>query len=110
MNEQVAVLLAASRTVYVTVVIPTLNVWVPTLLIPVAGEEAVVAPVIAQVSMVTPQLSPVVALGTAMLRLQTPAVAGCEMLAGQEIVGSCASVTVTVNEQVAELLAASRTV
>ena len=39
----------ASVTVYVTVVSPRLNVYLEMLLIPVEGDEAVVAPVITQV-------------------------------------------------------------
>jgi hypothetical protein len=42
---------AASVTVYVIVVVPLLKVYVPTWLTPVEGEEAVVAPVITQVSL-----------------------------------------------------------
>ena len=77
---------------------------------PVAGEDPVVAPVITQVSPVTAQLSAVVGLGVATEAVQVPAPTLAVMLAGQVMVGSTVSVTVTVNEQVAVLLAASRTV
>ena len=77
---------------------------------PVAGDDPVVAPVIAQVSPVTAQLSAVVGLGVATEAVQVPAPVLAVMLAGQVMVGSTVSVTVTVNEHVAVLLAASRTV
>src|SRR5512135_1315779 len=48
---------AASFAVYVIVVTPVLNVLIPTWFMPAAGEFAVVAPVIVQVSVVTAQLS-----------------------------------------------------
>src|SRR5450759_4372762 len=70
---QVAWLPAASLTIYVTVVIPVLKVRVPTWLIPAAGDEATVAPVISHVRFVTAQLSAIVALGTTTDALQTPA-------------------------------------
>ena len=82
----------------------------PTLLIPVAGDDAVVAPVMAHVSVVTPQLSAVVGLVVATDAVQVPAPALAVTLAGHVMVGRILSVTVTVNEQVAVLLAASRTV
>src|SRR5687767_2543955 len=87
-----------------------LKVWVPTTLIPVAGEEPVVAPVITQVCCVTAQLSAAVGLGTAMVAVHTPAPVLATILAGQVIVGACVSFTVTVKEQVAVLPAASATV
>lgn len=54
---QLPVLPAASCAKYVIVVVPLLNKYVPTALIPVRGEEAMVAPDIVQVSCVTEQLS-----------------------------------------------------
>ena len=55
---QEAVFPEASLTVYVTVVTPPLNDLVPKKLIPLEGEFATVAPVNAQVTVVTEQLSP----------------------------------------------------
>ena len=92
------------------VVMPALKVCVPTLLIPVAGDDAVVAPVMAHVNTVTPQLSAVVGLAVATDAVQVPAAALAVALAGHVMVGRILSVTVTVNEQVAVLLAASRAV
>ena len=77
---------------------------------PVAGDDPVVAPVITQVRPATAQLSPVVGLVVATEAVQPPMPALAEMLAGQVIVGSRVSEIVTVNVQVAVLLAASRTV
>ena len=77
---------------------------------PVAGEEPVVAPVIAQVNTVTAQLSARVGFGVDTEAVQVPAPTLAVMLAGQVIVGRMLSVTVTVNEQVAVLFEASRTV
>lgn len=90
--------------------IPALKVRVPTWLIPAAGEAAVVAPVIDQVSKVTPQLSAVVASGTIILEEQTPAPAIWDMFAGQAIVGSSESFTVTVKVHDEVFSAASLTV
>jgi hypothetical protein len=73
---------------------------------PVAGLDETVAPVIAQVNLVTEQLSAVVGFAVATLALHpaiAPAVVKAEMFDGQVIVGLILSVTVTVNEQVAEL-------
>jgi len=65
-----------------------------------------VAPLIVHFNFVTPQLSLNVGLVTAMLLLQlVPAL--CVILAGQVIVGTCASTTVTVNVQLAVWPAAS---
>ena len=108
--EHVPLFPAASRTVYVTVVTPALNVYVPMLLIPVAAEVAVVAPVIAHVNTVTPQLSAVVGFVVTILLEHVPAVTVFVMFAGQVIVGRVASVTVTVKKHVAILPAASLTV
>ena len=93
-----------------TVVTPTLKVYVPTLLIPVAGEEATVAPVIAQVRRVTEQLSELVGLAVATEAVHDPEPVFAVMFAGQLTVGSVLSATVTVNEHVVVLFAASRTV
>jgi hypothetical protein len=78
------------------VVVPKLNVLVPMLLIPVVLELATVAPVNAQVNFVTEQLSAVVGFGVTTLAVQVPAPTFCEIFAGQLIVGSILSVTVTV--------------
>jgi hypothetical protein len=94
-NEQVALLFAASRTVYVTVVTPLLKVYVPTLLIPVAGDVAIVVPVIAQVNNVAPQLSAVVGLGVTIDAVHAAPTVPV-ILAGQLIVGTILSTTVTV--------------
>jgi hypothetical protein len=94
--EQVAVLPAASRTVYVTVLTPVLKVAVPTLLIPVAGLDAVVAPVIVHVKRVTAQLSAVVGLVVTTEVAQVPTVTLAVILEGQVMVGFTLSTTVTV--------------
>jgi hypothetical protein len=95
-NEQVVKLPAASSTRYVAVVIPKLKTLVPKLLIPVTAELATVAPVKAQVNLVTPQLSAVVGFGVTTFAVQVPAPTFWEILAGQLIVGFMLSVTVTV--------------
>ena len=82
----------------------------PRLLIPVAADVPVVAPVIAHVNTVTAQLSAVVGLVVATEAVHVPAPTFAVTFDGQVIVGLILSDTVTVNEQVAELLAASRTV
>jgi hypothetical protein len=94
--EHVAVLPEASRTVYVTVVVPMLNVNVPRLLIPVAADAPVVAPVSAHVNTVTPQLSPVVGFGVTTEAVHVPAPTFAVMFAGQVTVGRILSDTVTV--------------
>ena len=76
-----------------------MNERVPTLLTPVAGELATVAPVNAQVCVVTGQLSDAVGLGVVTLAAQVPGVLDTIIGAGQVIVGACVSFTVTVNEQ-----------
>src|SRR5687767_8648994 len=99
-NEQVAVLPAASRAVYVTVVTPTLKDWLEgTVLMPVAAEAPVVAPVNAQVLIVTAQLSAFVGAGVANTAAHMPGVLLAVMFAGQVIVGGWLSTTVIVNEQ-----------
>ena len=110
LNEQLAVLPAASVIVYVTVDVPTLNILVPTVLIPDAGELAAgPAPVMAQVWVTIPQLSNVLGLGTTteaeQLVLPAPVVA--LTVAGQVIEGAVLSVTTIVCTQVAVLPAAS---
>ena len=80
------------------------------MLIPVAGEEAVVTPVIAQVSAVTVQLSLVVGFGITIVALHAPASEFIEMPAGQLMTGSWLSVMITVKLHVAKLFAASFTV
>jgi len=100
--------LEASVTVYVIVVIPELKVYVPTLLIPVAGEEVVVAPVIDHVSVVTAQLSPIV--GFCVITEALHPNAFCEILAGLIIVGGWISLIVTIKLQVDALPEASFTV
>jgi hypothetical protein len=109
-NVHVVLLLLASRTVYVTVVTPTLKVYVPTLLIPVDGEEAVVAPVITQVKRVTAQLSAVVGFDVETLAEQPAPEALAVTFDGQAMVGLMLSVTTTLNEHVVILPAASSTV
>jgi hypothetical protein len=93
--EQVAVLFAASEAIYVTVVVPKLKVLVPTLLIPVAGELATVAPVNVQVNLVTAQLSAVIGFGVTTLAVQLPASTFAVIFAEQVIVGLILSTTVT---------------
>ena len=52
---------------------PKLNICVPKLLMPVAAELATVAPVKAQVNLVTEQLSDVEGFGVITLAVQVPA-------------------------------------
>jgi hypothetical protein len=85
----------------VIVVTPVLNIAVPTLLIPVVGEDAMVAPVIAHVKEATVQLSLLVGFGVTTDAVHKPASVLAEIFAGQLIVGAMLSVTITVNEQVA---------
>ena len=101
-KEQVALLPAASRTVYVTVLTPVLNESVPTLLMPVAGLDAVVAPVIIHVKRVTAQLSAVIGLVVTTEVAQVPTVTLAVILEGQVMVGFTLSVTVTVIVHVLE--------
>ena len=105
--EQVAVFPAPFVTVYVTVVIPTGKVCVPTKLIPVDGELPVKAPSIVQVNEATLQLPLVIGLGVLItaLHLFTPF---CWLIifAGQLIDAAVLSVTDIVNEHVAEELVA----
>ncbi len=54
-------------------VVPKLNTLVPILLMPVMGELATVAPVNAQVNLVTEQLSAIVGFGVITLAIQVPA-------------------------------------
>src|SRR5688572_31348015 len=91
-NEQVAVLLAASLTVYVTVVVPTLNVCVPRLLIPVAAEDPVVAADMANVRSATPLLSAVTGQAGVIDAVQSPAAVLAVRFAGHVMVGYWASV------------------
>jgi hypothetical protein len=88
-------------------VTPTLKVLVPKLFVPAPGELPVVAPVIAQVKVATPQLSVVVGFGVITLALQALAGAFAVILPGQVIVGGAFSMMVTVKLQVAEFPAAS---
>ena len=88
-------------------VTPTLKVLVPTLLIPETAELPVVAPVIAQVNVATPQLSLVVGSGVITLALQALAGAFAGMLAGQVMAGGAFSTIVTVKLHVAVFPAAS---
>jgi hypothetical protein len=94
-NEQVVKLPAASSTLYVTVVIPKLNIRVPKLLIPDVAELATVAPVKAQVNLVTPQLSAVFGFGVTTLAVQE-ALVFAVIFVGQVIVGLMLSLIVTV--------------
>ena len=91
-------------------VTPILNVCVPALLIPVAGDAPVVAPLIVQVSVAIPQLSETVGLVVATEALQATAPAFAVLFAGQLIIGATLSVTVTVNEHMLLFPAASVTV
>jgi hypothetical protein len=79
-------------------------------LIPVAADVPVVAPVNAQVNLVTEQLSAVVGFGVTTDAVHVPAPTFAVMLAGQVIVGLILSLIVTVYEHVAVLPAASATV
>jgi hypothetical protein len=95
-NEQLAVLPAASVTTNVFVVVPAENV------VPLACPAvcAVAAP---------EQLSVPVGAVYVTISPQDPVVFPCVILDGQLIVGACVSVIVTVNEQLAVLPAASVT-
>jgi hypothetical protein len=84
------------------VVVPKLNILVPKLLMPVVGDVPVVAPVKAQVNLVTEQLSAVVGLGVTTLAVQE-ALVFAVMFVGQVMVGLMLSVTVTVWVAVAVL-------
>ena len=90
---------AGSVTEYVTFVIPSLNVYVPIIFIPVAGDEAVVAPLMVQVTDDTEQLSLLTGSVTATDAVVCPVAAVWVMLPGQVTVGASVSLTVTVNEQ-----------
>jgi hypothetical protein len=94
----------------VNVVTPVLNARVPGWLMPVAGELAVVAPVIVHVRRVTAQLSDVTASGTDIDAVHEPGSVLRLMFAVQVTTGGWFSVTVTVKLHVAELPDASRTV
>jgi hypothetical protein len=83
------------------VVTPILNTLVPRLLIPVAGDVPVVAPVSAHVNVDTPQLSAVVGFGVTTEAVHVPAPTFAVIFEGQVIVGGTVSVTVTVAVQVA---------
>jgi hypothetical protein len=87
-----------------------LNIAVPTLLIPVVGEDAMVAPVIAHVKEAIVQLSAVVGFGVKIEAVHKPAAVFAVRFEGHEIVGAILSVTVTVNEQVAVRPALSVTI
>ena len=88
---------------------PRVNILVPSKLIPAPAELPVVAPVMAQVSAVTVQLSLNVGSIVAMDLLQ-PAMIFWLMLDGQLTAGLILSVTVTVKVHVAVLFEASLTV
>jgi hypothetical protein len=77
-------------------VTPALKLNVPRLFIPVAADEAVVAPVKAQVNAVTPQLSPVVGFEVATLAVHDIVPVLVEIFAGQVTVGAILSTTVIV--------------
>ena len=83
-----------------------MKVCVPRTLIPVAAELPDVTPVIAQVRVVTEQLSLYVGSVTAM-DFEHPETRFWLRLAGQLSVGLMLSVIITVKEHVAVLLAAS---
>jgi hypothetical protein len=69
---QFIVLRLASLTVYIIMVIPALNKYVPIALIPNEGDTATVAPVMTHVSLLTPQLSEYVGDGTTTVALHEP--------------------------------------
>ncbi len=75
----------------------------PTKFVPVAGDDPVVAPVIAQVSPVTEQLSLVTGLEVATVAVQVPGLTLAVKLPGHVMVGDTLSSTVTVKEQVTVL-------
>ena len=75
---------------------PKLNILVPKLLIPVAADAPVVAPVKFQVNLLTAQLSAIVGLVVITEAEQVPESALSVKLAGQIIVGAMLSVTVIV--------------
>lgn len=79
-------------------------------MMPVAGELAVVAPVMVHVRVESEQLSLTVGLGVTTEVLQLPAVVLTDIGVGQVTDGASVSVTVTVNEQVLLFPAASATV
>jgi hypothetical protein len=95
------ILFAPFVSVYVTVVIPTLKLRLPTKLIPVDAELPVVAPLITQVSLLTLQLPLVIGLGLLMFALHLFPLMDEEILAGQVMDAGVLSATVTVNEHVA---------
>ena len=68
-------------------VVPKLNICVPKVLIPVAGDVPVVAPINSQVNLVIKQLSATVGLGVATLAVQNPTSTFCVIFAGQVTVG-----------------------
>ena len=98
-KEQDAVTPSGLVAVYVIVVVPILNVAVPTLLMPVLGELPVVAPVITQVSFAVLLVE---GSGTVMLALQAE-VALPLTFPGQLIDGPEQSVILTVCDAVDEL-------
>jgi len=87
----------ASVTMMVTVVTPTLNVCAPGCPLPLSE----VTPEVVQAMELPLQLSPKVTEGMATLAEQVPEATFAVWLAGQVIVGTSVSFTVTVNEQVA---------
>ena len=76
---------------------------------PVGAEFATVAPVNAQVNLVTEQLSAIAGFEVVTLAVQVPAPTFGVKFAGQVMVGLILSKTVTVYEQFAKLPAASST-
>ena len=72
------------------------------MLIPVTGDEPVVAPVNTQLSRFTLQLSLVVGLGVTTDLVHVPGLVVVTILAGHTIVGGVTSFTVTVNEHGAD--------
>ena len=94
-NEQLEAFSEASHTVYVTLVTPTLNVFVPAKYIPFVGELPVVAPVSFQATLSTLQLSLNTGLGVFTERVQE-LVEVVVILPGQAITGSILSFTFTI--------------
>ena len=82
----------ASKTRYVTVVTPLLKLnGVVILLIPLSGDEAMVAPLMVQVSvMISPSVSFTVAASPLLEALQTPGSVLVVILPGQTMVGGAA--------------------
>jgi hypothetical protein len=104
------ILPAASSTLYVTTVVPALNVYVPMVLIPVEGDTAIVAPVMVHVSFVIAQLSLYVGFVVTTLAEHEPAATFALALEGQEMLGEILSVITTLKLHVEAFPAPSNAV